>query len=98
MNTENQNEVKIKAIKVVESELKQLKEELISIAKEIKNVKDSETRKALFEEKKQIQSDIDEANKHLAMLNGEDESMPSEELNELLKENLLENDNKDEHH
>lgn len=86
MTTDNLSKERQEAIKLVEAEIKELKSELVSIAKEIKDVKDSDTRKALFSEKKQIQSDIEEANKHLATLKGEDESMPSGELDELLNE------------
>lgn len=84
MTTDNISKQREEAIKIVEAELKELKAELVSIAKEIKEVKDSQTRKALFSDKKQIQSDIEEATKQLAMLKGEDESMPSSDLEELL--------------
>lgn len=84
MTTDKISKQREEAIKIVEAELKELKAELVSIAKEIKEVKDSQTRKALFSDKKQIQSDIEEATKQLAMLKGEDESMPSSDLEELL--------------
>lgn len=84
MTTDNISKQREEAIKIVEAELKELKAELVSIAKEIKEVKDSQTRKALFSDKKQIQSDIEEATKQLAMLKGEDESMPNSDLEELL--------------
>ena len=86
MTTDNISKQREEAIKIVEAELKELKAELVSIAKEIKEVKDSQTRKALFSDKKQIQSDIEEATKQLAMLKGEDESMPSSDLEELLND------------
>lgn len=90
MTTDNISKQREEAIKIVEAELKELKAELVSIAKEIKEVKDSQTRKALFSDKKQIQSDIEEATKQLAMLKGEDESMPSSDLEELLNDDTNE--------
>lgn len=90
MTTDNVSKQREEAIKIVEAELKELKAELVSIAKEIKEVKDSQTRKALFSDKKQIQADIEEATKQLALLKGEDESMPSNELDELLDNDVQE--------
>lgn len=80
-------------VAIVEAELKELQKELVSIAKEIKDCKDSSTRKALFGDKKMIQADIEEAKKHLSVLKGEDVSMPSEELDTLLSENQNNNEN-----
>lgn len=85
MKQENNNE-RESEIKIVEAEMKELRDELISIAKEIKDCKDSSTRKALFADKKMIQSDIEEARKYLSLLKGEDVSMPSDELDELFAE------------
>ena len=77
-------------IKILEAELKELRDELIAVAKEIKECKDGTTRKALFADKKSIQADIDEAKKHLALLKGEDVSMPTDELEQIINNTLVE--------
>jgi hypothetical protein len=47
-------------LKQLETEKKELEGEFIQLGKEIKNCKDSETRKKLQELKKEIQFDLDE--------------------------------------
>lgn len=80
------NENREHEIKVIEAELKELRDELIAVSKEIKECKDGNTRKALFADKKTIHADIEEAKKHLSILKGEEISMPSDELDELMNE------------
>jgi len=94
METSPVSDDKENEIKSVEKEIKELQAELVNIAKEIKKVKDSETRKALFTEKKQIHDDIEDAKNHLAMLKGEDILMPTNESDEETNEELTENEKK----
>jgi len=84
-----------KEIAVVEAELKELRKELVAISKEIKDVKDGTTRKALFVDKKTILNDIEEAQNHLSILKGEDITLPTNELDEIIDtsdENTTENE------
>ena len=88
-----------KEIAVVEAELKELRKELVAISKEIKDVKDGTTRKALFVDKKTILNDIEEAQNHLSILKGEDITLPTNELDEIIDQSdeiskLDETDNK----
>lgn len=55
-------------IKETEAELKELKSELIVVSKAIKVCKTSEEREKLFDEKKEIQADIEEAENELKTL------------------------------
>jgi hypothetical protein len=50
------------------TEIKNLKLELMQIAKELKDNPDSHTRKKLIEERKQVQFDLEEAERHLVEL------------------------------
>jgi hypothetical protein len=78
-------------IKETEQEIAQLKAELIVCCNAIKDCKDSEQRKKLFEEKKEIQGDIDDAENDLKVLNtvfedeqkAEPEPEPTEELKQV---------------
>jgi hypothetical protein len=69
---------------LIEKEIKSLQQEFLDLGKEIKNCKDSATRKILMEEKKQIQLDIEEAKKHLEVL--EQLSEANEQENNVVEE------------
>jgi hypothetical protein len=79
-------------IKETEKEIAELKAELIVCCKAIKDCKDSEERKNLFEEKKEIQNDIADAENDLKMLNEVAEETPvvepepTEELKQVNKQ------------
>lgn len=53
----------------IEAELSELKRELIEVCNDIKDCTDSENRKKLFEDKKEIQEDIDITEKMLVDVN-----------------------------
>jgi seryl-tRNA synthetase len=63
-------------IKETEKEIAELKAELIVCCKAIKDCKDSEERKRLFEEKKEIKADIEEVENELKTLNEVTEETP----------------------
>jgi hypothetical protein len=77
-------------IKETETEIAQLKAELIVCTNAIKKCKDSEESKRLLEEKEEIQGDIDDAENDLKILNtvfeDEQEQEPEPEQTEELKQ------------
>ena len=77
-------------IKETETEIAQLKAELIVCTNAIKKCKDSEESKRLLEEKEEIQGDIDDAENDLKILNEiveETEPEPTEPTEELKQVN-----------
>jgi len=68
------------AISLIENEIQILKSEIVSLSEEIKECTDSETRKTLFAEKKEVQADLDWAVNELTRLKNLE--VPSENGNE----------------
>jgi hypothetical protein len=74
-------------IKETETEIAQLKAELIVCTNAIKKCKDSEESKRLLEEKEEIQGDIDDAENDLKILNEIVEETEPEQTEELKQVN-----------